>query len=112
MEIVWNKQAPISVRNVTSHLQGKREIAYTTVMTVMGRLFQKGLLARYLSGLSYFYEPKLTKQAFLAACAHRIFKTAISTLGEEIVVHFVKELKKINPDKQKELLKLLIRSKK
>ncbi|MGH7860309.1 MAG: BlaI/MecI/CopY family transcriptional regulator, partial [Candidatus Binatia bacterium] len=44
MEFVWGRGAEVTVPAVHRHLGRKRGLAYTTVMTVMSRLFDKGLL--------------------------------------------------------------------
>lgn len=107
MEIVWQTNAPISVRGVTESIQKKRLIAYTTVMTVMGRLVTKGLLARKFDTSHYIYSPTLTKETYMAKAAHTIFTAAVSMLGTQVVTHFAKEISKISPTKRRELLRVL-----
>ncbi len=107
MQIVWQQKGPISVREVTGILQNTRKIAYTTVMTIMGRLTQKGVLTRKLKGSSYLYLPKVTREQFIAKAAHRIFSTAVSNLGEGVASYFLKEIQKLHPKKRQELLKIL-----
>lgn len=51
---LWKADEPLSVRDVVSRLRG-RERAYTTVMTVLTRLHEKGLVERVLSGRAYLY---------------------------------------------------------
>src|SRR5690606_40790930 len=47
MEAVWSKGwSEFSVADVQRELERKREIAYTTVMTTVGRIYEKGLLSR------------------------------------------------------------------
>lgn len=107
MEIIWQQQAPIAVRDVTQKLQKKRKIAYTTVMTIMGRLLDKGLLTRKPEGLRYLYQPKVSQERFIEKSVHHIFTTTISALGGEAVTHFVKEIQKVSLKKRQELLKIL-----
>lgn len=107
MKIIWESSGPISVADVVKILSQKRKIAYTTVMTIMGRLVEKNLLTRKMHGLSYFYQPKLSQEKFIAKSVHNIVITAISALGQEAIIHFVKEIKKISPQKRKALLKML-----
>ena len=78
-------------------------------MTIMLRLVNKGVLVRHLSGTSYLYKPKITKEQFVAKAVHGIFSSAVSTLGEEVLTHFVKEINKISPRKRQELIKMLER---
>ena len=107
MEIIWHQKDAVSVKDITEVLGKKRQIAYTTVMTIMVRLVNKGVLVRHLSGTSYLYKPKVSKKQFIAKAVHGIFSSAVSTLGEEVLAHFIKEVQKINPKKRQELLKIL-----
>ncbi len=107
MEIIWRKNDATSVKDVAEILEKRREIAYTTVMTIMSRLVDKGVLTRHLSGSSYLYKPKVSKDQFTAKAVHGIFASAVSTLGEEVLTHFMKEIEKISPEKRKQLLKTL-----
>lgn len=112
MEIIWHSPAPISVRDVTEKLQHKRKIAYTTVMTVMGRLVEKGLLKRKNLGRSYLYQPAYSKDKFLTRVSRQIIKNLITSFGNAAVAHFAQEVEKLTPDKRKKLAKLLKEAKK
>lgn len=107
MEIIWRRQAPVSGKDVTEKLRETRKIAYTTVMTVMGRLVEKGLLTRKLEGASYHYKTKVTRDKFIANTVHRVFTTIVSALGEAATAHFIKEIKKLPPQKRQELVEIL-----
>lgn len=61
MRVVW-EQGEISVQGVKSALdRGDGTPAYTTVMTVMGRLASKGVLKRRKQGRAYLYSPARTR---------------------------------------------------
>jgi len=107
MKIIWRRKDATSVKDMAGILGKRRQIAYTTVMTIMARLVNKGVLIRHLSGPSYLYEPKVTKDQFMARTVHGIFSSAVSTLGEEVLTHFIKEIQKIDPKKRQQLLKVL-----
>jgi len=107
MGIVWQSEKPVTISDVCVVLSKKRKIAYTTVMTIMGRLVEKGLLIRDLSGSSYLYRPRVNREKFVERAVHNIFITAVSTLGQESVTYFVKEIQKLNPKKRSKLLKML-----
>lgn len=66
MDRLWSYRRPASVREVLEDLRRERDIAYTTVMTVMDKLHKKGLLARRPQGKAYIYETVLSKEAFTA----------------------------------------------
>lgn len=60
MKVVWNADW-VAVRDVYERLRLERSIAYTTVMTVMGRLHDKGMLERRQDGRTYMYQAKQTR---------------------------------------------------
>jgi predicted transcriptional regulator len=55
MDVLWASPAAMSVRDVQAALAPQRELAYTTVMTVMDRLAKKGQLTRELDGRAWMY---------------------------------------------------------
>ncbi len=55
MTRVWQWNRPVTVREVLEDLQQERSIAYTTVMTVMDNLHQKGWVRREVEGRAYRY---------------------------------------------------------
>jgi predicted transcriptional regulator len=67
MTRVWRWNRPVTVREVLEDLRDDRSIAYTTVMTVMDNLHQKGWLRRSQEGRAYRYEPVSTRAAYSAA---------------------------------------------
>ncbi|OEU90581.1 CopY family transcriptional repressor [Streptomyces abyssalis] len=67
MTRVWRWNRPVTVREVLEDLRDDRSIAYTTVMTVMDNLHQKGWLRRGQEGRAYRYEPVSTRAAYSAA---------------------------------------------
>jgi predicted transcriptional regulator len=67
MTRVWRWNRPVTVREVLEDLRAERSIAYTTVMTVMDNLHQKGWLRRRQEGRAYRYEPVSTRAAYSAA---------------------------------------------
>lgn len=55
MKAVW-QQPSISVKDVQAAIRPTRRLAYTTVMTIMHRLYQKGFLTRKLKARAHLYE--------------------------------------------------------
>lgn len=66
MSVLWDADGTLSVRQVLDHLQPERTIAYTTVMTVMDRLFKKGHLARTPAGNAFLYSPCASRADYTA----------------------------------------------
>lgn len=61
MKIIW-KQKQSTVREVYEQLLLEKNLAYTTVMTVMSRLANKGHLIRAVQGNAYVYKPALSDE--------------------------------------------------
>jgi len=53
MRRIWDRDGPVTVRDITDDLRRDRPIAYTTVMTVMDNLRKKGWLRRTDHGRAY-----------------------------------------------------------
>lgn len=67
MTRVWQWNRPVTVREVLEDLQQERSIAYTTVMTVLDNLHQKGWVRREVEGRAYRYTAVSTRAAYSAA---------------------------------------------
>lgn len=90
MEIVWRLKT-VSVRAVLNRLKRRRKVAYTTVMTVMSRLAEKGILKRKLGKINgaYLYTFIQDKESFLAASSKKLINNLISNFGEVAVAQFI-----------------------
>jgi len=58
MKAVWRRN-PITVKDVQTAIYAERPLAYTTVMTVLHRLYLKGFLDRTLKSKAHYYQPKV-----------------------------------------------------
>ena len=91
MDCVWREDV-VSVRDVHSCLKKSRRIAYTTVMTVMTRLTEKGFLLRKRQGKAFLYSPKKTKKQTAKTMIGKIIDSLVDQFGEEAMVAFSDEL--------------------
>jgi predicted transcriptional regulator len=74
LESLWQQTGPASVRDLQPSFS---DIAYTTLMTTLDRLFRKGVLERTKRGRAFFYETRLTRPEFESARAATALRTAI-----------------------------------
>src|SRR4051812_13801413 len=58
MKAVWTNP-PVTVRDVQATIRPTRNLAYTTVMTIMDRLHQKGFLTRQMQARTHMYSPAI-----------------------------------------------------
>lgn len=65
MAQLWASEAPLTVREVHDRLD--RELAYTTVMTVLGRLAAKGVVRQERDGKAYRYSAASTREQMTAS---------------------------------------------
>ncbi len=91
MDVVWSKQLrEFAVSDVLVELERSRTIAYTTVMTTVARLHDKGLLKRVRDGKRYLYSSKLTREEFLNATAREVLDGAVG--GQQAVAMLAEKL--------------------
>ena len=85
MGALWAAGHPLTVRETLEALNADRTppLAYTTVLTVMSRLAQKGALTRTPRGRGHQYAPAVTDEAALAV------RYVIAAYGNAALSHFV-----------------------
>lgn len=66
MDRLWQAVEPLTVRDVHQALAADREIAYTTVMTVLDRLAKKGLVRQLRDGRAFRYQAEQGRDALVA----------------------------------------------
>ncbi|HJE52634.1 MAG TPA: BlaI/MecI/CopY family transcriptional regulator [Tessaracoccus flavescens] len=67
MELLWESDEPKSVADVHAVLTAERELAYTTVMTVLDRLAKKDLVERELVNRAWQYRARSPQGEVIAA---------------------------------------------
>ena len=65
LQVLWDNPTGITARDVTAAL-ADRELALTTVMTVLGRLCQKGLAMRDEMSRPHLYRASATREEHIA----------------------------------------------
>lgn len=87
MEVLWSAQNSLSPHDVQDLLPKDRELAYTTVMTVLVRLWKKQLVDRVRQGRAYVYVPRLSRGDYAAKKMKEILASSGNTL--EVMAAFV-----------------------
>ena len=90
MTRVWDRDGPVTVRDLVDELQRERPIAYTTVMTTMDNLHRKGWLARVKEGKAYRYTATASRDEYSA----RLMREALDSGGDTqaVLSHFVAQM--------------------
>lgn len=101
MRVLW--ATPDSYRTVREVVEDLRaNVAYTTVMTLLGRLYDKGLLARRQGGRGFAYRPRVSHSQYQARLMSSALRRDVDV--PEVLLHFVGHL---TPDEQETLRELL-----
>jgi predicted transcriptional regulator len=102
---IW-RRGPSSVRQVLEDLLRERRIAYTTVMTVMSRLTEKGVLRRAASGAWYVYSTVLGEEEYATRVSQRLARDLVSRFGDLALAQFAAELDRVSPERLQRLRQL------
>ena len=68
LELLWAQNRALTVRHLHRVLP---DLAYTTVMTTLDRLYRKGLLLRHKQGRAFAYEPRCARDSLLSELISR-----------------------------------------
>jgi predicted transcriptional regulator len=98
MEFLW-EHGPATVREVADAIGARRPVAYTTVMTVMVRLTEKGLLRRTGDRRRFVYAPAMDREAFLRRLSGRIIEDLVADFGEVAIAQFVDTIQRLAPER-------------
>lgn len=105
MELIWSKGS-LTVRNVYEKISEDRDIAYTTVMTVMSRLSEKGILKKIKNGSAFLYEAEISKQEFTKSTVKKVMDSLLEDFTTSAVNQFLDHIED-DPKKIDELEKLI-----
>jgi predicted transcriptional regulator len=100
MQIVWReKNATVKLVHRRLQDQTDRDIAYTTVMTTMTRLAEKGILNRRRDGLAYVYTPAVTKRDFETMMVQRVLDGLMDDYEDETITYLLDYLARRDPQR-------------
>ncbi|MET8954793.1 BlaI/MecI/CopY family transcriptional regulator [Streptomyces sp. NPDC004393] len=85
---LWAADGPTTARQVQERLPG--DLAYTTVLTILSRLYDKGMLVRHRAGRGYAYEPARDEASHTAHRMHSLLEGGSDR--EAVLARFVSEL--------------------
>ncbi len=106
MQIIWQDERS-TVKKVHRKLSQHRDIAYTTVMTTMSRLAEKGVLSRHREGLAYVYTPAITEDDFVTMVVQQVLDGLLDDYSETAIDYMVDYLARRNPSELRRLQKTL-----
>ena len=107
MTVLWETGAA-NVQTVQQHLA--RELAYTTVQTMLNVLHRKGKVKRTLKERAYFYRPAISRQQVVGQTMKDIIDRLFGGSAESLVMSLV-ETRHLTPEKLNELNELIDKAK-
>ena len=105
MKVVWRKDEA-TVRAVYEALLETRPIAYTTVMTMMRILQEKGYLTRATNDKAHVYRPAKPRQQVIGGMVRDFLDRVFDGAADPLLVHLAKDSKLTA--KQRKIVKQLI----
>ncbi|HEX2452417.1 MAG TPA: BlaI/MecI/CopY family transcriptional regulator [Vicinamibacterales bacterium] len=91
MKIVWRHDEPVTVRDVYEELRTRRPVAYTTVMTNMKTLEQKGYLKTTLQDRAHLYRPAKPKHQVVGAMVRDFVDRVFNGSARPLVLHLLED---------------------
>jgi BlaI family penicillinase repressor len=105
MHVIWELESA-TVRQVHEFLNQQRPLAYTTVMTMMNILEEKGHLTRRKEGRAYRYEPVRPKSQVISGMVDEFVRRVFEGSATPLVVSLVKD-KKISKKDLDEIARMI-----
>jgi predicted transcriptional regulator len=109
MDEVWRQDADTTVRDVMEALnrRARPPRAYTTYMTVMRRLHDKGLLDRRRAGRQDTYVARLTREEYREQRAAAEVRQLVDEFGDVALAHFAQSLSGLDAARRRQLRRLV-----
>jgi predicted transcriptional regulator len=105
MKVVWRTGA-VTVRDVYETVRAKRPIAYTTVMTMMNILENKGFLRREKHQRAHVYQATRPERTVLSAMIREFVGRVFDGAAQPLLLHLVRDAK-LTEKERAELLRLI-----
>ena len=105
MKIVWRKEKA-TVRDVYEALRARRPVAYTTVMTMMRILEEKGFLSKTVAERAHLYRPTKPRHQVLGAMVRDFVDRVFDGASDALLVHLARDNRLT--EKQRRIVERLI----
>jgi len=106
MKIIWRHDEPVTVRDVYEELRTRRPVAYTTVMTSMKTLEQKGHLKATQQDRAYLYRPARPKQQVITDMVRDFVERVFNGSSRPLVLHLLED-NQISESELREITRML-----
>ena len=105
MKVVWRLETA-TVRDVYEHMRTKRAVAYTTVLTMMKILEQKGYVKKIRAEKAFVYRAAQPRAQVLGGMVREFVDRVFDGASRPVLLHLVKEAK-LSEKERKALLRAI-----
>jgi BlaI family penicillinase repressor len=105
MKVVW-KLETATVRDIYEDLRARRDVAYTTVLTMMKILEQKGHVTKTKADRAFVYRPVHARQQVLGGMVREFVDRVFDGASRSALLHLVKQTK-LSDKERKALLRAI-----
>jgi predicted transcriptional regulator len=92
LKVLWDR-GPATVREVMDVLNAERPRAYTSVMSLLNVMTDKGLVVRQPQGRAFVYRPKAAREATLGQMVGDLLGRAFEGSTSQLVAHLLDQSK-------------------
>lgn len=107
LEALWGLGQAATAGDVQRTLRPVRPLSFNTVMTVMNRLVEKGLLEKEGGASPYLYRPSYSREAFFNGLARGVAAGLVQDFGDYAVSQFLAALINEKPSALADLERLV-----
>ena len=90
MKVVWTRDS-VTVRDVHALLRRKRDVAYTTVLTMMKILEEKGFLKKTATDRAHVYKPTRPRQQVVGAMVRDFVDRVFDGASDALLLHLARD---------------------
>ncbi|WP_042147184.1 BlaI/MecI/CopY family transcriptional regulator [Paucisalibacillus sp. EB02] len=98
MDILWNDENEKTIKDVQQILEREKLTSFNTVMTVMNRLVEKGILQKSSEGRSFLYKPVQSRAEFLNTQSKEMTTELMDEFGNVVVSHMLNALEEADDE--------------
>ena len=107
--VIEQRESTVASVRAALHASTDRQLAYTTVMTVLGRLHEKRILSRSRVGRGYVYRPAAEEAQLVDALSRRAVDEVLGRYGTTALRQFAERLQELDPALRSQLVALASR---
>ena len=110
MKLLWGRQEA-TVADLHAQLQGEKDLAYTTIATMLRKMEARKLVAHRLDGRSFVYQPAVPEEAVTRGMADHLVDRLFEGSLTDVVSHLL-STREVSQDELTQLERLIAERKK